>query len=148
MTKVSARIELPAGVYEAERCWYDTNRWPEWVDQLARVVEVQGDWPQPGSVVVWESGPAGRGRVLERVVRYEPRFGQENEVEDASISGRQEVVFDPSGQGVEIRLALEYSLKRSPVFTRVLDALFIRQLMAASLARTLAQFAAFFDASR
>src|SRR5438270_9262902 len=69
MPRVSAKIELPGRVYEAERCWYEVPRWPEWVDQLARVVEVRGEWPRAGSEVVWESHPAGRGTVREHVVQ-------------------------------------------------------------------------------
>jgi hypothetical protein len=127
-------------VYDAERCWYEVPRWPEWVDQLARVVEVRGDWPKAGSEVVWESHPAGRGTVRERVVQFEPRSGQASEVEDDSISGRQSVTFRPQAEGVELELRLDYKLKqRSPV-SGLVDILFIRRLMGASLARTLTQF--------
>src|SRR5690242_15846988 len=76
MAVVRSTAQYPGAVHEAERCWYDTKRWPVWVDQLARVVEVDGDWPGVGSTVRWESGPAGRGRVREHVVAYEPLGGQ------------------------------------------------------------------------
>ena len=69
------RQAYPGSVHEAETCWYDTDRWPEWMDGLARVVAVEGDWPGVGSSVTWESGPAGRGRVRERVIAYEPLAG-------------------------------------------------------------------------
>jgi hypothetical protein len=144
---VSATIELSASVHEAETAWYDTGRWSQWVDQLARVVEVQGDWPHAGSVVVWESGPAGRGRVRERVAAYEPLAGQETDVEDDSIVGRQSVAFEPLGDRVEVRLALEYRLRRRSPVSGLVDLLFIRRLMGASLAKTLTQFRAAFRAS-
>jgi hypothetical protein len=145
---VSATIEVSASVHEAETAWYDTGRWPQWVDQLARVVEVQGDWPRPGSIVVWESGPAGRGRVRERVVAYETLSGQESDVEDDSIVGRQTVAFEPLGNAVEVRLGLEYRLKRRSPWSSLVDLLFIRRLMGASLAKTLSQFRAAVQASR
>jgi Polyketide cyclase / dehydrase and lipid transport len=142
MRRVSATIELRGSVYEAETCWYDTGRWPEWVDQLARVVEVEGDWPSRGSVVVWESGPAGRGRVTERVSEYEPRSGQASEIEDDSISGRQSVAFVPSDRGVEVVLSLDYRLKQRSPASPLIDFLFIRPAMTRSLARTLSRFEA------
>lgn len=141
MPRVSARIELPGRVYDAETCWYDLERWPEWVDGLAEIVEVQGDWPRRGATVVWESGPAGRGAVRERVVEYEPRLGQASEVEDDSITARQRVAFAPAGQGVEVGLSLDYRLKRRSPVSPLVDLLFIRRLMEASLGRTLTQFA-------
>jgi hypothetical protein len=64
--KVQARQTVPGTLYEVEERWYDTTRWPAWVDGLERVVEVAGDWPSTGAAVTWDSGPAGRGRVIER----------------------------------------------------------------------------------
>ena len=63
MALVRHSTTLPGSVHEAETCWYEVERWPEWVDELARVIEVNGPWPEAGAEVVWESGPAGRGRV-------------------------------------------------------------------------------------
>lgn len=142
MPRVSATIEIPASVHEAETAWYDTDRWPRWVDQLARVVEVQGDWPRVGSGVVWESGPAGRGRVTERVVEHEPLQGLTVEVQDASITGSQRVTFEPVPGGVQVGLALDYRLGRRSPLSALVDLLFIRRLMAASLAKTLSGFEA------
>jgi hypothetical protein len=142
MARVRATIELPGRVYDAERRWYDLDRWPQWVDGLARVVEVQGDWPQVGSVVIWESNPAGRGTVRERVTRYEPRSGQSSEVEDDSISALQTVTFQPHTDALELELALDYRLKRRSPVSGLVDMLFIRRLMGASLGRTLNQFRA------
>ncbi len=140
MAQVSARIEVPASVHEVQTAWYDTERWPRWVDQLAEIVEVASDWPSQGSAVVWESGPAGRGRVTERVVEYEPLQGLTAEVEDASITGTQRVSFDPRPDGAEVELTLDYKLKRRTPLSALVDVVFIRRLMGASLARTLSQF--------
>jgi polyketide cyclase/dehydrase/lipid transport protein len=147
MPRVSATIELPGRVYEAETCWYDLERWPQWVDGLARVIEVRGDWPGPGSEVVWESHPAGRGIVRERVSEYEPRAGQTSEVDDDSISARQSVTFQPRDEGVRLELALDYTLKRRSPLGWLVDLVFIRRLMGASLGRTLERFQAVLGSS-
>ena len=139
---------LDGTVHEAERCWYDTTRWPEWVDELARIVAVEGDWPRPGATVIWESGPAGRGRVRERVTAYEPLAGQTVEVEDDSITGTQRVAFDPAGGGVHVQLTLSYSIKRRSPLTPLIDLLFVRRPMATSLTRTLTRFAVTLAGSR
>ena len=127
-------------MYDAESCWYDVKRWPEWVDGLARVLEVRGDWPKPGSEVIWESHPAGRGTVRERVIDYQPRSGQTSNVDDDSISARQSVDFQPHGDGVQLQFALEYKLKRRSPVSWLVDVVFIRRLMGASLGRTLERF--------
>lgn len=142
MRTVSVARRLPGTVHEAETCWYDTRRWPAWVDGLDRVVEVTGDWPHAGAGVRWESGPAGRGRVLERVISQEPLAGQTLDVQDDSIHGRQSVAFMPADEDVEVALSLEYEIKNRSVFTPLVDLLFIRRAMARSLSTTLARFGA------
>jgi len=140
MARVRAAASFPATVHQAERCWYDTARWPEFVDELARVLAVEGPWPAEGASVVWESGPAGRGRVVERVVAHEALSGQTVDVCDNSISGRQSVWFVPAGAGVQVVLELDYRIRRRNPLTPLVDRLFVRRLMAASLERTLSRF--------
>jgi hypothetical protein len=148
MRTVSVSDTFPATVHEAEQCWYDTDRWPAWVDGLARVNEVSGGWPAVGASVAWESGPAGRGSVLERVIAYEPLAGQTNEVEDDSIRGRQSVVFSPVQDSVRVSLTLEYEVRKRSVFTPAVDLLFIRGAQERSLGSTLARFGAELGATR
>jgi polyketide cyclase/dehydrase/lipid transport protein len=145
---VGVSESFPASVHEAERCWNDTSRWPEWVDELAQVVFVQGEWPRLGAVVTWQSGPNGRGRVTERVIGYEPLEGYTVEVEDDSITGEQTVSFDPAADGVEVGLALRYRIKRRSPLTALIDALFVRRLMVTSLEKTLSGFGAALAESR
>ena len=143
MTIVSASASYHhCTVAAVERCWYDTSRWREWVDGLERVVSVVGAWPGVGAVVRWESGPAGRGHVVERVTAYENEMGQVLEVSDDSLTGRQSVSFAAAGDGVEVVLALEYRITKRSLVTPVVDLLFVRRAMAASLERTLARFGA------
>ena len=148
MASVRAAQGFSASVYEAQECWYDTSRWPQWIDGLQSVLEVDPRWPEVGACVVWESGPAGRGRVRERVVEHEPLRGQSVEVEDDSIRGRQRVVFEPAEGGVEVQLSLEYELKERSLVTSMIDTLFIRRAMASSLRATLLRFGAELEGTR
>jgi hypothetical protein len=140
MRTVHVAQTFETSVPEAERQWYDTGRWADWVDGLDRVLEVDGDWPNAGASVTWESGPAGRGRVIERVVSREPLAGQTLEVEDDSIRGRQSVTFTAAAAGVEIELSLEYQLKRRSIVTPIVDLLFIKRAMAVSMGLTVSRF--------
>ena len=148
MRVVRVARRFPATVHEAEQLWYDTDRWPTWVDGLAHVAKVDGGWPEVGSKVIWDSYPAGRGRVVERVVAHEARAGQALEVEDESIRGRQSVVFTLLPERVEVELELEYEIKKRSVFTPVVDLLFIRRAMLTSLGTTLSRFGVELAAAR
>lgn len=145
MPTARARVEVPgARIAEAEALWYDPGRWPAFIDGLAHVVRMEGDYPGVGARTAWDSFPGGRGRVLERVVAYEPRVGQQLEVRDPKIRGRQSVRFAPTdGErgGVRVELELEYELLERTPITVLTDALFIRRAQADSLRRTLLRFA-------
>src|SRR5437764_11016213 len=123
MRVVSAVQTFPGSVHEAETVWYDTARWPSWVEGLDRVMEVDSHWPQLGASVTWQSGPAGRGRVVERVAAYVPLSGQTVEVQDDSIRGRQTVEFVPADEAVEVTLTLEYEIKQRSGLTPLVDLL-------------------------
>jgi uncharacterized membrane protein len=140
MRTVRARRTLAASVHEAEQSWYDVSGWPAWVDGLGRVVEVSPGWPAEGAHAIWDSGPAGRGRVTETVVAYEPLSGQRSDVRDDSISGVQAVAFTPVGDEVEVTLSLEYRITQRSLFTGLVDLLFIRRAMERSLEQTLMRF--------
>lgn len=148
MRTVTAQQVFPGTVAEAERCWYDTARWDRWIDGLERVESVQGDWPGAGAIVTWVSGPAGRGRVTERVVAFEPLRGQTVDVQDASIRGRQSVAFTPADDRVEVTFSLQYELVRRSPLTPLVDLLFIRRAFTTSLEATVARFGAELQTSR
>ena len=148
MRTARASETFDATVAEAESRWYDTTRWHMWVDGLDRVVEVHGAWPEAGATVTWQSGPAGRGTVVERVIAHEPLQGQALEVQDGSIRGRQSVAFAAATPGVEVTLALEYELLRRSILTPVVDLLFIKRAIAASLAHTVSRFGVELAAAR
>jgi hypothetical protein len=136
--RVSVTTTVPGRVVEAEELWYDPHRWAAWIDGFGHVAKLDGEWPQVGTRLLWDSRPQGRGRVLERVVAYEPRSGQTLEVEDERLTGVQTVTFEPNGNEVRVSLSLEYSLKEG---SRLLDLLFVRRAVRDSLNRTLTRFA-------
>jgi hypothetical protein len=69
------------------------------------------------------------------------RTGQTVEVEDATMTGRQTVKFDPGPEAVEVTLSLEYRIKDRTPLTPVVDLLFVRRAMADALRRTVTRFA-------
>ena len=141
MTRVSASVRVPGRVFEAEELWYDTQRWPCFLDGFGSIVERDESWPREGRLV-WNSKPSGRGRVIERVEHYEARAGQTVAVEDEQIRGTQELSFEAlEGEETRVTLALGYEIKDRKPLTPVVDLLFIRRAFRDSLRRTLARFA-------
>jgi Polyketide cyclase / dehydrase and lipid transport len=142
MGRVRAELQLPGvAPSDAEELWYDTRRWPTFVDGLGHVFKVDEGWPrEPGAVAIWDSKPGGRGRVLERVVSFEARVGQTVEVEDEKIHGRQTIGFQPNPDGTIVTLELDYAIKQDRGVPAVVDFVFVRRPMRDSLKRTLARF--------
>jgi hypothetical protein len=138
--RVRASIPVPALASEAEALWYDTTRWPTFVDGLHHVARLEGDWPHAGARVLWDSRPGGRGRVQERVSAYAAREGQTLDVEDEKIRGTQRVSFTPTESGVTVALELRYSLKEQRPGIALFDLLFVRRPQRESLERTLRRF--------
>jgi Polyketide cyclase / dehydrase and lipid transport len=148
MGRVAATRSVPGPVSDAEELWYDTSRWPVWMDGVAHIMKIEGDWPEQGATVVWDSPPAGRGRVVETVTRYEVRAGQTLAVEDERMRGTQAVAFRPADGGAEVELSLDYELKDGSPITRLTDVLFIRRQLSDSLKRSLLRFARELQADR
>lgn len=140
MGRVLATVQVPGMASEAEELWYDLTRWPGFIDGFGHLEKQTGDWPRPGASLTWTSSPGGRGRVLEDVVRYEPRTGQEALVEDERMRGTQRIGFVPQADGVRVTLELEYELKGNRPFSGLFDLLFVRRPMRDSLRRTLTRF--------
>src|SRR5215210_1027161 len=139
----TARVETTAAgrLVAAEALWYDTRRWPSFIDDFGHLVRAAPEWPREGEVL-WDSRPGGRGRVLERVVRYTAGDGQDVEVEDERMTGTQSVRFAAAGdEQVRVSLELRWELKASYPGSGLVDALFIRRTMRESLRRTLRRYA-------
>jgi Polyketide cyclase / dehydrase and lipid transport len=138
MGRVKAEVKVAALASAAEELWYDTSRWPTFVDGLAHVEKVEGDWPRAGRVL-WDAKVDGRGRVAERVIDHEARVGQTIAVEDDKITGTQRVEFHPTDDGCRIVLTLAYQLKMDPPQRQIID-FFARRPLRDSLKRTLNRF--------
>jgi hypothetical protein len=135
---VQRAVALPPQA--ALELWTDPRRWASFVEGFARVLEQTGDWPEKGSKVVWESIPAGRGRVTERVMESGVGIFA-TEVFDDSLHGTQRATFEPVEGGTRARLELEYDLTKYGPLRAVADVIFIRRALRDSLRRTLGRFA-------
>jgi hypothetical protein len=134
-----ARIErtgyAPVTPAVARRLWVDTNRWPTFIDGFGHVLEIDEEWPAPGTRVVWQSGPAGRGRVTERMLEHDDEHVVTEVFED-QLHGRQTVTFEPG----RVLMELDYELAKHGPLSRITDVLFIRRALAMALDRTLRRF--------
>jgi hypothetical protein len=148
MGSVSVSVKVGGLASEAEALWYDTGRWPSFVDGLKHVARVESGWPAAGGRVLWDSFPGGRGRVQERATAYETRAGQTASVEDEQIRGTQRIAFAPTADGVTITLALDYEVKDTRPAMWFVDRFFVRRPQKESLARTLRRFAVELAAER
>jgi hypothetical protein len=144
-----ARQPLPgASVDEVQALWLDLDRWPSFVDGFGTLARREGEWPEPGARLIWDSLRNGRGRVVEVVVEREPRAGQLVRVEDPQLRGTQRVRFSAYDGGCEISLQLDYALKEPGLGGRLTDLLFVRRSVGDALRRTLRRFAVELEADR
>ena len=121
--------------------WLDTVRWPTFVDGLARIERRHERWPEPGSSVVWQSRPGGRGTVTLKVLELEPPSRAVVQVFDDKLGGRETVVVEPDERGSRIEVALEYELNQGGAFMALADWVWIRRALRDSIRRTLQRFA-------
>ena len=141
MRTARAEAEVPLTPEAALRLWTDLSRWVSFIEGFARVVESDPSWPAHESRVIWESIPAGRGRVTEKVVEPPAAGAFATMVFEDRLAGRQTFHAVESGGGARIELALEYTLTRYGPLGAVADAIFIRRALRDSLRRTMARFA-------
>lgn len=123
----------------ALRLWTDVSRWPSFVEGFARVTELDPEWPAEGSRAIWESVPAGRGKVTEKVTDAGPGHFATLVFEDR-LAGRQTFRAIESEGGSHVDVTLEYTLTSYGPLGPVADALFIRRALRDSLRRTLTRF--------
>ena len=136
-----AEAEVVLTPEAALRLWADAPRWPTFVEGFARVVEQDPAWPAQGSRLVWESVPAGRGRVTEKVVRGAAADRFATQIFEERLIGVQTFRAAESEAGSRVELSLEYTLTKYGALGGVADAIFIRRALRDSLRRTLARFA-------
>lgn len=136
MGTVSAAAVVPGPVEEARALWFDTRRWPAFVEGFRTVVRADPEWPDSGSIV-WDSTPHGPGRTVERISA--PGVAT---VESQRLRGTQTVTFEPGADEVRVRVRLEYALKDRNPLTPLIDLLFVRRALRDSVTRTMRRYAA------
>jgi hypothetical protein len=139
MAEIARTGFAPVTPLVARRLWVDTGRWPTFVDGFGHVLEIDDDWPEPGAKVVWQSGPAGRGRVTERL-RTLTENSVISEVFDSQMHAIQAIRFEPAEDGCDVFLSLDYELQTGGPLRKLTDVLFIRRSLAMALERTLTRF--------
>lgn len=142
MAEVTASVEIPAPLADVWGLYFDPARWPSWVDGFARVTGSDG-YPEVGGTLSWDSTPAGRGTVRERVLEHEPRTLHRVAFVDPQAEGELETRFEIAPAGGEGRRTLvaqrlSYRLVGAGPLGVVTDRLFIRSQMRGSLQRSLA----------
>ena len=140
MRTARAAREVVLAPEAALALWTDLSRWPSFVEGFAHLLDNDSRWPAPEARVLWESVPAGRGRVTEKVVESTgDRIA--TMVFEERLAGRQTFRVAPSESGAAVELSLEYTLTKYGPLGPVADALFIRRAIDDSLRRTLFRFA-------
>jgi hypothetical protein len=147
-TIVARRVLPGASVAEAAALWHDLDRWPGFVDGFASVGRLEGDWPQPGARLVWDSLRGGRGRVVEQVLALDPGVVHTVRVEDPQLRGTQTTRFAAVANSCEMSLELVYELKQPGFGGTLTDLFFVRHALRESLRRTLHRFAIELQADR
>ena len=140
MRTAQARGTVPLTPPDALALWSDVERWPSFVEGFARRLELSPEWPAKGGRVVWESKPEGRGRVTETVLENSG-VAFSTQVFEEALMGTQTLRAEPSGEGSEVELTLEYELAKYGPLAGVADAIFIRRALRDALRRTLFRFA-------
>ena len=141
MRTARAQGDLVLTPEAALRLWTDLDRWPTFIEGFARVLELSPDWPAGNSRLIWESTPAGRGRVTEKVAAGQGPDRFVTHVFEERLVGTQTFRAVESEGGSRAELSLEYALSKYGPLGAVADAIFIRRAIRDSLRRTLFRFA-------
>jgi hypothetical protein len=139
VAKVSESVLVGASLAATWERYFDPNGWDAWVEGFERVERSEG-YPEAGSTLVWQSNPAGRGTVTERVLAHEPRTLHRIAFTDPQSSGELTTRFAIEGEATRVTLELAYTVGRGGALSRVTDMLFARSQVIASLRRTLMDF--------
>lgn len=137
MGKASAETIIDADLKEVWDTYFDEDRWRQWVEGFAQVESSDG-YPERDGTLVWESIPAGRGTVHERVLDHEPRRRHRISFDDPESEGELDTTFEIRGPGVHVAQTMTYKIKHPGFFGPATDIFFVRRQVVASLERTLA----------
>ena len=134
--RVASEVEIAAPAAAVWDFYFDASRWPSWVDQFAAVVAAEG-YPEEGGTLRWRSGRAGRGEVSERVLEHRPRRLHRIAFDDPQADGELATQFEVTEGGTRVGQELTYRLRRGGALAAIIDILFVRSQMRASLGRSL-----------
>ena len=93
MKAQSADHRGPGRISEAEALWYDTRRWPTFVDGFHHVAKASTAAGPARARSAWDSTPGGRGRVLEKVTTLRAARRPDRRGRGRAITGTQRVSF-------------------------------------------------------
>jgi len=108
---VTASVTVQAPAIEVEQLWDDPTRWASWIDDFGHVFRLDDHWPQEGARRIWDSPPAGRGRVMETATAYRAGEERTGAIEDARVRGVQRVRFESDGVMTRVTVALDLKPK-------------------------------------
>ena len=137
MGRVSAKLLIPASLAEVWDIYFEPRSWQSWVDEFHAVDSISDGYPEIGGKLVWHSGAAGRGQVVETVLDHETRRLHRIRFADPHAEGEQLTTFEIAGEGTKVGVELVYGLMAPGVFGPITDRLFIRSQMRAMLMRSL-----------
>jgi hypothetical protein len=137
--KLTESVLVGASLADTWDHYFDPDGWPVWVEGFARVKRSDG-YPEQGGTLVWETNPAGRGRVTETVLDHEPRTLHRIRYEDPQSSGELTTRLAIEGEGTRVTLELTYVVGGGGPLSWLTDVLFARSQVGGSLRRTLADF--------
>ena len=137
MGRVSAERVIGASLAEVWDLYFEPRSWGAWVDEFHAVDSISYGYPEIGGKLVWHSGAAGRGQVVETVLDHEPRRLHRIRFADPHAEGEQLTRFEIAGEGTKVAIELVYGLMGPGVFGPITDRLFIRSQMRAMLVRSL-----------
>jgi hypothetical protein len=141
MARVSAEQHLPdVAPAVAAALWWDTARWPSFVEGFSHVHKRADAWPREGGRLVWDARPGSdRGRVVERVERRDADGGADVAIEDGRLHGTQRVRFAETGSGTLVTLELRYAPKAPAA--PLADLVYVRRRLRKALGRSMERFA-------
>ena len=137
MGRVSAERVIGASLAEIWDLYFEPRSWGVWVDEFYAVDSISNGYPEIGGKLVWHSGAAGRGQVVETVLDHEPRRLHRIRFADPHAEGEQLTRFEIAGDGTKVAIELVYGLMGPGVFGPITDRLFIRSQMRDMLVRSL-----------
>ena len=129
-------VLISASLAETWDAYFDPEGWRQWVDGFAAVIDSDG-YPHEAGTLRWQSIPAGRGEVVETVLRHEPRRLHLVEFSDPAMTGTLETRFGVEGEATNVTQALEYRLLARGPLARLAALLFVRGQLRASMRRSL-----------